>query len=126
MMPNGYAVTVFDGDDAGPTPALLVALTMHVYFFPAVRPVTAIGRPGGFALDANFLAPPFDDVQTALYFVTLAPPLLLGPLNVTLTWPGLIFLAFTWVGSPGGVAPPAATAAWERTAATCSTDRSCR
>ena len=52
-----------------------------------MSPVTAIGRPGGLAFDANFVAPPSDDVQVAVYLVTLAPPLLPGPLNVTFTDP---------------------------------------
>ena len=63
--------------------------------------MTAIGRPGGFAREANFIAPPFEDVQTAVYLVTLAPPLLLGPLKVTLTFPAPVFFAFTCVGWPG-------------------------
>ena len=101
-----HTVTAFEGDDAGPTPALFVALTMQVYVLPAVRPTTAIGRPGGFALEPTFVTPPLADEQTAENLVTLAPPLLLGPLKVTEIALERSFLAFTWFGAPGGVAPP--------------------
>jgi hypothetical protein len=49
-------MTLFDGVDAGPVPAELVAVTVKVYAVPLVKPETTIGLP---APDA-FNPPGFD------------------------------------------------------------------
>jgi hypothetical protein len=43
-------VALFDGDDAGPVPATLVAVTVKVYAVPLVSPVTVIGAAGPVAV----------------------------------------------------------------------------
>jgi hypothetical protein len=40
---GGTKVTEFDGADAGPVPAVFVAVTVKVYAVPLVSPVTVIG-----------------------------------------------------------------------------------
>lgn len=47
----------FDGDDAGPVPAALVAVTENVYAVPFDRPVTTIGEDVPVAV-----RPPGDEV----------------------------------------------------------------
>jgi len=60
MRADGQTFIGADGSDAGPVPRLLVALTLHVYVLPGVRPVTVIGL----ALpDLVFVTPPFEEVQ---------------------------------------------------------------
>jgi len=55
-------IATADAADAGPSPFAFVALTVHVYDFPFVRPVTASGDA---APDPEPAVPPFDDTQLA-------------------------------------------------------------
>jgi hypothetical protein len=99
-----YAFARAEGSDRGPVPRLFVALTRHVYVLPAVSPVTVIGLPfPALAL----LAPPFDEVQDAEYFV-MAAPLFIGAVKVTCSEPEATFVALAFPGCPGApaVIPP--------------------
>jgi aconitase B len=58
-----FGMTAADGADEGLVPFALVAVTVHVYDFPLVRPPTMTGGAGPFADPAE---PPFDDVQCAV------------------------------------------------------------
>jgi hypothetical protein len=53
-------MTIADAGEAGPAPFAFVAVTVHVYDFPFVKPPTTIGDDGP---DASPGAPPFDDAQ---------------------------------------------------------------
>jgi hypothetical protein len=78
-------------------PRAFVALTVHVYALPALRPVTVSG------LAAPLLAlatPPFDDVHVAAYDETAAP-LFAPAVNVTRSAPAATFTAVTPVGAAG-------------------------
>ena len=61
-MDRRYAVTGAEGKDDCPVPRLLVALTVHVYVLPAVRPATVIGLA---VPDLVLATPPFDEVHVA-------------------------------------------------------------
>jgi len=50
-------VTAFEGEDAGPVPFALVAVTVKVYAVPSVKPGTTIGEPDPVAVN-----PPGDEV----------------------------------------------------------------
>ena len=63
--------------DGGPVPRLLVALTVQVYYLPAVRAVTLMGPTAPVLVSVT---PPFDDVQVALYR-EIAAPLFAGARN---------------------------------------------
>jgi hypothetical protein len=54
--------TAAEAGDAAPVPFAFVALTVHVYDFPFVSPVTT---SGGVASLAEPGVPPFDEVQVA-------------------------------------------------------------
>jgi hypothetical protein len=90
-------VTAFDGADAGPRPALFVALTVNVYDVPLVRPVIV----------ADSVVPPTVTVAPLLartvYDVIAAPPLAVGADHVTVA-DVLPAVADTDVGAPGTVA----------------------
>jgi hypothetical protein len=58
-----FGIAVVDGTDGSLVPFTFVAVTVHVYDFPLVRPPT---RSGEFAPDAEPVAPPFDDEQRAV------------------------------------------------------------
>src|SRR5258708_27611169 len=87
-------VTELDGDEAGPVPTALVAVTVKVYLVPLVRPLTV-------ALVAVPLAlaviPPGDEVT--VYPVIGDPPLDAGATQVTVAW-ALPAVAQTPVGAP--------------------------
>jgi hypothetical protein len=55
-------VAARDDGDAGLVPFAFVAVTVHVYDLPLVRPPTVIGEAAPFADPA---VPPFDDAQLA-------------------------------------------------------------
>ncbi len=52
-----------DADDAAPEPFAFVAVTVHVYDFPFVKPPMTIGEP---APGAEPGVPPFDDTHAAV------------------------------------------------------------
>src|SRR5258708_1382277 len=89
-------VTELDGDEAGPVPTALVAVTVKVYLVPLVRPLTV-------ALVAVPLAlaviPPGDEVTG--YPVIGDPPLEAGATQGTVAW-ALPAGARTAGGGPGG------------------------
>ncbi len=60
-----------DAGDATPEPFAFVAVTVHVYDFPFVRPATTIGDA---APDPAPATPPFDDTHAAWYPVIALPP----------------------------------------------------
>ena len=60
-----------DAADGTLVPFAFVAVTVHVYDFPFVSPVTTIGEA---APDAEPATPPFDDTHAALYPVIALPP----------------------------------------------------
>jgi len=55
-------IATADAAEAGPSPFAFVALTVQVYDFPFVRPVTASGDAAPVTEPA---VPPFDDTQFA-------------------------------------------------------------
>ena len=69
-------VTAFEGADAGPVPIEFVAVTVNVYAWPFVSPVTMIGLAAPPAL-----WPPGEAVT--VYEVIGAPPVLAGGANET-------------------------------------------
>ena len=74
-------ITAADATEAAPSPFALVAVTVHVYDFPFVRPPTTIGEPTS---EADPAAPPFDDTQAAVNSLIALPPSP-GATNDTLT-----------------------------------------
>jgi hypothetical protein len=48
--PPADGVTGFEAADAGPVPAVLVAVTVNAYVVPSARPVTVIGLPAPIAV----------------------------------------------------------------------------
>ena len=76
--------------DGGPNPLPdCPAITLHVYVFPTVRPVTVVGDPCSVL---ERLSPPSLDVHTTLYSRMIeAPPSLAGGeyVTVTLRTPGV-------------------------------------
>ena len=68
-----------EAGDAGPVPTSLVAVTVHVYVLPLVRPPTLIGEVAPVLPPA---APPSLDVHDAAYDVIGLPPSL-GAVNDT-------------------------------------------
>ena len=52
-----------DADDTAPAPFAFVAVTVHVYDFPFVRPLTTVGDAVS-EVDAE--APPFDDAHATV------------------------------------------------------------
>ena len=87
-------VTAFEGTEAGPVPAALVAVTVNVYPVPFVNPVTVIGLPVPLAV-----SPPGDDVT--VYEVIVVPPLEAGASKLTVACPSPA-LAAAPVGAEGG------------------------
>src|SRR5579872_4148095 len=90
-------VTEFEAVEAGPAPALLVAVTVKVYAWPLVRPPTVIG----------LLAPDWwrlPGVEVTVYEVMGAPPSEAGAVKLTVAW-ALPAVAEAPVGAPGTVAP---------------------
>jgi hypothetical protein len=59
---SAVGMTAFEAPDGGPVPSLFVAVTLHVYVLPFVKPVTLIGLKGP---DAEPAVPPLLDVQRA-------------------------------------------------------------
>jgi hypothetical protein len=74
-----FGIAAADAIDAGPLPSTLDASTVHVYVRPLVRPDTTIGDDTPIAVP---VAPPFEEVQVALYDVIGEPPSN-GGVNVT-------------------------------------------
>jgi hypothetical protein len=72
----------FEGPEGALVPSPLLAVTLHVYVAPLVRPFTMIGLPPPVA---EPLVPPFDDVHDAVKPVMPEPPSSVGPLNETLS-----------------------------------------
>jgi hypothetical protein len=96
--PPPVGVTLFDGNDAGPDPTALAAVTVNVYAVPFVRPETRILV----ALAAAFaVMPPGDDV--AVYPVIGLPPFDPGGVQDTVA-AALPAAAVTPVGAPGTAA----------------------
>ncbi len=58
-----FGITATEAGDAAPVPFAFVAVTVHVYDFPFVRPPTTIGEPAPGPPPAT---PPFDDTHAAL------------------------------------------------------------
>ena len=80
--------------EAGPTPALLVAVTVKLYGVPFAKLSTLIGLPG------PVVVAPLGDART-VYDVIAAPPLFAGGVKLTVAreFDGD---AETFVGAPGG------------------------
>jgi hypothetical protein len=93
---GGSAVTELEGTEAGPVPALLVAVTVKLYEVPLVKPVTVIGGAVPVAVK-----PPGDEVT--VYPVMDAPPVKEGAVKLTVAWvsPGVALMA---VAGPGTAA----------------------
>jgi hypothetical protein len=72
-------ITAIDAGDAGLVPFAFVAVTVHVYDFPFVKPLTTIGEAAPFIDPA---VPPFDDAHVTPKPVIALPPLL-GAANET-------------------------------------------
>jgi hypothetical protein len=92
-------VTATDGPDAGPAPALFVAVTVNVYAVPSVKPPTVaeVVKPSA----VEMLAPPRE--ATTWYDVIGLPPFEDGPVHDTVAAPSLA-TAETPDGAPGTVA----------------------
>jgi hypothetical protein len=88
-------VTLFEGADAGPVPAELVAATVNVYAVPLVSPVTVMDMQGALHVA---VAPPGEEV--AMYDTIAEPPLLAGAVNATVACE-LPAVAVPIVGAPG-------------------------
>jgi hypothetical protein len=84
-----------DGTEGSLSPFPFVAVTVHVYDVPFVRPTTRIGE---FAPDADPATPPFDDAHVARKEVIALPPSN-GATNDTVSCP----LPTPAVGRPGAV-----------------------
>lgn len=91
-------VTDADAADAAPVPFAFDAVTVNVCAVPAVRPVT-VQDVAVAGLGAQ-VAPPGDAV--AVYDVMADPPLSLGAVQETVTWP-CPAIPLTDVGAPGTV-----------------------
>src|SRR4051794_26632206 len=89
-------VTAFEGLDAAPVPAALVAFTVNVYETPFVRPVTTCEVP---VLPALLSTPP-TGLDVTAYPVIGEPPLLAGAAKVTVAC-ALPAVALTVAGAPG-------------------------
>ena len=93
-------ITELDGEDAGPSPVALVAVTVQVYVLPLVRPVTVMGE---LVPVIEPVVPPLVEVQTAVVAVMALPPLLVGAVYET-AMAVLAPMALTRVGEPGTLA----------------------
>ena len=101
-------VTGLDAADGAPGPALLVAVTVHVYVTPSINPESVIGLAPLVALTG---VPPPTGVQVSVYDVMALPPLFAGGVNVTVIRASPEVIP-PIVGGPGGdPAPPAARTA---------------
>ncbi len=78
-----FGITVAEAGEAALEPCEFVAVSVHVYVLPLVRPRTMIGEAGPLPDPA---APPFDDAHAAPYPVIGLPPSN-GATKITLTWP---------------------------------------
>jgi hypothetical protein len=96
-------VTALDGDDAALVPALLVAVTVKVYAWPLVSPVTTIGLP-------LLLAVRLPGDEVTVYDVIAAPPFDTGGVKVITAKP-LPAVALIPVGAPGATATKVGVAA---------------
>jgi hypothetical protein len=76
----GAGTKSFDALDGMLVPMSLVAVTVHRYASPFVKPDTTIGLP---APDAEPDTPPFDDVHEAVKPVIASPPSFAGPVKDT-------------------------------------------
>jgi hypothetical protein len=89
-------VTLLEGADAGPVPAVVTAETVNVYAVPLVRPVTVIGLPGPDAVTPSG----FDVI---LYADIGLPPSLVGGVKAIVAR-ALPAVALTFCGAPGRAA----------------------
>jgi len=89
-------VTRFEGAEAGPLPAALVAVTVKMYAVPLARPPTVMGDAAPLAV-----IPAGDDVT--VYDVMGEPPFDTGAVNVTVAC-ALPAAALPMVGAPGTAA----------------------
>ena len=90
-----FGTATADGTEGALSPLLFVAVTVHVYDLPFVRPPTRIGE---LAPAADPAAPPFDETHVAAKSVIALPPSN-GGTNDTVSCP----LPTPAVGCPGAV-----------------------
>jgi len=69
-------VTEFEGDDAGPVPIALVAVTVKVYGVSFVSPVTVTGLPAPAAVT-------FPGFDVTVYEMMVLPPFDVGGMKLT-------------------------------------------
>jgi len=93
-----FGIATADGTDDALSPFAFVAVSVHVYDFPLVKPGTTIGEAAPAAVPA---VPPFDDTHVASYPVIGLPPLK-GATNETVSWP-FPTPAVGWPGAVGTV-----------------------
>jgi hypothetical protein len=97
---GGAGTNEFDAVDGVLVPFAFVAVTVQLYVFPFVKPVTTSGLVAPETVPS---APPFDDVHFAVNVVIGRPPSLAGGENAT-DAEALPAVATTVVGGSGAVA----------------------
>jgi hypothetical protein len=95
---DASGVTTFDGAEAGPEPAELLASTVKVYAVPLVSPVTVAEVAGGVPTTVTGVPAVEPANGVTVYDVTLPPA---GAVQLTEAAPGPAVAAVTALGAPG-------------------------